>query len=236
MNFVLIAVIAILAIGAVIGWKRGFVDMLFGAVSMILALVLAVIIAPKLGAVVQGNENIMEKLTVKVSEVLNLDELAVEIPDAERLVDNLNLPNAIKDKIVSAEFMEKIELDALAEDASSKMADAVAVFLAKTIITAVCFVVVFVVALILLYLLNKVLDVFAKLPLLKQANQLVGLALGVCQSVLVIWVLFAVITMIGGSEFGQTIFGYISDSKLLDFLYKNNIPMNYITKTAANLF
>lgn len=236
MNFVLIAVIAILAIGAVIGWKRGFVDMLFGAVSMILALVLAVIIAPKLGAVVQGNENIMEKLTVKVSEVLNLDELAVEIPDAERLVDNLNLPNAIKEKITSAEFMEKIELDALAENASSKMADAVAGFLAKTIITAVCFVVVFVVALILLYLLNKVLDVFAKLPLLKQANQLVGLALGVCQSVLVIWVFFAVITMIGGSEFGQTIFGYISDSKLLDFLYKNNIPMNYITKTAANLF
>ncbi len=236
MNFVLIAVIAVLAIGAVIGWKRGFVDMLFGAVSMILALVLAVIIAPKLGAAVQENENIMEKLTVKVSEVLNLDELAVEIPDAERLVDNLNLPNAIKEKITSAEFMEKIELDTLAEDASSKMADAVAVFLAKTIITAVCFVVVFVVALILLYLLNKVLDVFAKLPLLKQANQLVGLALGVCQSVLVIWVLFAVITMIGGSEFGQTMLGYISDSKLLDFLYKNNIPMNYITKTAANLF
>jgi len=236
MNFVLIAVIAILAIGAVIGWKRGFVDMLFGAVSMILALVLAVIIAPKLGAAIQENENIMGKLTVKVSEVLNLDELAVEIPDAERLVDNLNLPNAIKEKITSAEFMEKIELDTLAEDASSKMADAVAVFLAKTIITAVCFVVVFVVALILLYLLNKVLDVFAKLPLLKQANQLVGLALGVCQSVLVIWVLFAVITMIGGSEFGQTMLGYISDSKLLDFLYKNNIPMNYITKTATNLF
>jgi len=152
MNFVLIAVIAILAIGAVIGWKRGFVDMLFGAVSMILALVLAVIIAPKLGAAIQENENIMGKLTVKVSEVLNLDELAVEIPDAERLVDNLNLPNAIKEKITSAEFMEKIELDTLAEDASSKMADAVAVFLAKTIITAVCFVVVFVVALILLYL------------------------------------------------------------------------------------
>ena len=42
MNFVLIAVIAILAIGAVIGWKKGFVDMLFGAVSMILALILAV--------------------------------------------------------------------------------------------------------------------------------------------------------------------------------------------------
>lgn len=236
MNFVLIAVIAILAIGAIIGWKKGFVDMLFGAVSMILALILAVIIAPKLGAAVQQNEGIMDKLTVKVSEVLNLEELAVEVPDADGLVENLNLPDVIKEKITSAEFMEKINIDTFAEDATGKMANAVAVFLAKTIITAVCFVVVFIVALILLYLLNKVLDVFAKLPLLKQANQIAGLALGVCQSVLVIWMFFAVITMIGGSEFGQTMFGYISDSKLLDFLYKNNIPMNYITKTAAELF
>jgi len=45
-----------------------------------------------------------------------------------------------------------------------KMAEVVAAFLAKMIITAVCFVAVYIVALILLYLLNKVLDVFAKLP------------------------------------------------------------------------
>ena len=236
MNFVLIAVLAILAIGAVIGWKKGFVEMLFGAISMILALALAVIFAPKLSAVLQENETIMGKLTVKVSEVLNLDELVVEVPDAERLVDNLNLPNAIKETIVSAEFMEKLELDTLAEDATSKMADAVAALLAKIIITAVCFVVAFVVALLLLYLLNKLLDVVAKLPVLKQANQLAGLALGLCQSILVIWMFFAVITMVGGSEFGQTMFAYISDSNVLDFLYKNNVPMNYITKTAANLF
>ena len=68
MNYVLIAVIAILAIGAVVGWKKGFVDMLFGAVSMIVALILAVIIGPKLGAVVQGSDGIMETLTVKVSD------------------------------------------------------------------------------------------------------------------------------------------------------------------------
>lgn len=236
MNYVLIAVIAILAIGAVVGWKKGFVDMLFGAVSMIVALILAVIIGPKLGAVVQGSDGIMETLTVKVSETLNLEELAVEIPDANVFVENLNLPDVMKEKLSSAEFMEKIELDIIAEDASHKMADAVAVFLAKTIITALCFVIVFVVALILLYLLNKVLDVFAELPLLKQANQLVGLALGFCQGILVVWMFFAVVTVISGTEFGQIVFGYICDSKLLDFLYKNNIPMNYITKAATELF
>lgn len=236
MNYVLIAVIAILATGAIVGWKKGFVDMLFGAVSMLLALALAVIIGPKLGAAVQGSENIMNKLTTKVSATLNLDELAIEIPQADVFIDNLNLPIVIKEKITSSEFVENMEINSLAETASDKMAEVVAVFLAKLIVSAVCFVIVFVVALILIYIADKILDLFTKLPLLKQANQLAGLALGVCQAILVVWMFFAVITMAGGTSFGQTMFGYISDSELLDFLYKNNIPMNYITKTAAKLF
>ena len=71
MNYVLIVVLAILVIGAVVGWKKGFVDMLFGAISMTIALILAIIIGPKLGEFVQDNTGIMEKLTVKVSQHSN---------------------------------------------------------------------------------------------------------------------------------------------------------------------
>ena len=236
MNYVLIIVLVILAIGAIVGWKKGFVDMLFGAVSMTIALILAVLIGPKLGVFVQDNTQMADKLSSKVSQTLNLEELAIEIPEPDALVENLNLPVVVKEKITSAEFAEKLNLDKMAEDASAKMAEVVATFLTKMIIAALCFVIVFVVALILLFLLNKVLDVFAKLPLLKQANQLAGLALGVVQAILVIWLFFAVVTVIGGTEFGQSMFGYINSSKLLSFLYTNNIPMNFITKTVENLF
>lgn len=236
MNYVLIVVIAILAIGAIIGLKKGFVDMLFGTVSMTIALIVAIVIGPKIGAFVQENTGIADKVAVKVSQTLNLEELAIELPEPDAFVDNLNLPEMMKDKITSAEFTEKVNLDKMAEDASRKMAEVVASFLAKMIITAVCFVVVYIVALLLLYLLNKVLDVFAKLPLLKQANQLAGMALGLFQGVLVVWLFFAIITTIGGTEFGQTTFGYINSSKLLSFLYANNVPMNFITKTVTNLF
>jgi len=236
MNYVLIVVIAILAIGAIIGLKKGFVDMLFGAVSMTIALILAIVIGPKLGTFVQENTGFTDKVAAKVTQTLNLEELAIELPEPDDFVANLNLPEVMKDKITSAEFTEKLDLDKVAEDASAKMAEVVAVFLAKMIITALCFVIVYIITLILLYLINKVLDVFAKLPLLKQANQLAGMALGLFQGILVIWLFFAVITVIGGTEFGQTTFGYINDSKLLSFIYTNNIPMNFITKTVANLF
>jgi len=236
MNYVLIVVLAILAIGAIIGWKKGFVDMLFGAVSMTIALILAVLIGPKLGAFIQENTGLVDTLSVKVGQTLNLEDLAIEVPEPDAFVENLNLPAVIKEKITSAEFEEKLNLDKMAEDASKKMAEVVATFLAKTIITALCFVIVFVVALILLFVLNKILDLVAKLPLLKQANQLAGLALGTVQAILIIWLFFAIVTVISGTEFGQSIFGYINSSKLLSFLYTNNIPMNYITKTVANLF
>jgi len=236
MNYVLIIVLAILVIGAVIGWKKGFLDMLFGAVSMTIALILAVLIGPKLGAFIQENTGMTDKLSVKVSQTLNLEDLAIEVPEPDAFIENLNLPVVVKEKITSAEFEEKLNLDKMAEDASRKMAEVVASFLAKMIITALCFVIVFVIALILLFLLNKILDVVVKLPLLKQANQLAGLALGAFQAVLIIWLFFAVVTIISGTEFGQSVFGYINSSKLLSFLYKNNIPMNFITKTVANLF
>ena len=236
MNYVLIVVLAILAIGAIIGWKKGFVDMLFGAVSMTIALILAVLIGPKLGTFVQENTGLTDKLSVKVSQTLNLEDLAIEVPEPDAFVENLNLPEIIKEKLTSEEFEAKLNLDKMAEDASRKMAEVVATFLARTIISALCFVIVFVVALILLFVLNKILDLFAKLPLLKQANQIAGLALGVFQGILVIWLFFAVVTVISGTEFGQNMFGYINSSKLLSFLYANNIPVNFITKTVANLF
>ena len=236
MNYVLIIVLAILVIGAIIGWKKGFLDMLFGAVSMTIALILAVLIGPKLGAFIQENTGMTDRLSVKVSQTLNLEDLAIEVPEPDAFIENLNLPVVVKEKITSAEFEEKLNLDKMAEDASRKMAEVVASFLAKMIITALCFVIVFVIALILLFLLNKILDVVVKLPLLKQANQLAGLALGAFQAVLIIWLFFAVVTIISGTEFGQSVFGYINSSKLLSFLYKNNIPMNFITKTVANLF
>lgn len=236
MNYVLIIVLAILIIGAIVGWKKGFVDMLFGAVSMIVALILAISIGPKLGEYVRENTGVMEKLVVRVNQTLELDERVIEMPEPEQLVENLNLPEILKEKVASAEFMESLNLDEVAENASRKVADGVARFLAKMIINALCYVIVFIATLIILFVLNKILDVFASLPLLKQANQLAGLALGLLQAVLMVWLFFAVITVISGTGFGQAMFGYINESKLLSYLYANNIPMNFITKTAANLF
>ena len=59
MNYVLIIILAALVVSAIYGWNKGFVDMLFGAVSMTVALILAVVIGPKLGEVLQNNETIM---------------------------------------------------------------------------------------------------------------------------------------------------------------------------------
>jgi len=99
MNYVLIIVLAILVIGAVIGWKKGFLDMLFGAVSMTIALILAVLIGPKLGAFIQENTGMTDKLSVKVSQTLNLEDLAIEVPEPDAFIENLNLPVVVRRKL-----------------------------------------------------------------------------------------------------------------------------------------
>ena len=87
-----------------------------------------------------------------------------------------------------------------------------------------------VLAIIALALLCKTLDLLAKLPVLRQINTVAGLAAGIAEGLLLVWVLFAILTMFAGSEFGKDALAMIGENPLLDFLYKNNLVSKYIAR------
>lgn len=235
MNYVLILVILIIATAALIGWKRGLISVIFGLVSMIAALILATIFGPKLSDLIQTKTEVKAKLAVKLSETLKLDELALEFPDGEGFMEKLELPTVLTDMLHTEGLSEKLNLNNLAETASTKVAESISNFLAGLALAAVCYIIVFLVALIILNCLRGVLNIFSKLPLLKEANALGGLVLGLVQGILIIWILFAVVTVFSGTGFGQAVLDYINDSELLSFLYTNNIPMKFIRDAVANV-
>lgn len=228
MNILLIVVLAILIIGIIVGWFRGFTNILFETATTLVAIILAIILCGPVAKAIIKNENLMGKLESKVSSALKLDEAANKVPSADELFKNVNLPSVITDKISSG-------LDEKTQNTAKAAAQATAQFVSRLIIYVACFIVVFIVAIIAIHLLDKFFDLINKLPVVKEVNALVGAAVGFLLALFVVWLFFAVVTLLSSTPFGASMMTQISSSKILNFLYTNNIPMQFITNKVNSL-
>ena len=59
-------------------------------------------------------------------------------------------------------------------------------------------------------------------PIIKGINQYAGLILGAGEGIIIVWVFFLIITIMGNTELGTALNQYIEDSKFLSFIYNNN--------------
>ncbi|EOS27048.1 hypothetical protein C806_00641 [Lachnospiraceae bacterium 3-1] len=81
---------------------------------------------------------------------------------------------------------------------------------------------------ILLGILIHVLDIIAKLPVIESINHMGGLVVGLLEGLLVIWILFFVIALCQGSQWGNQMMQEIQENPLLQWLYQNNILERFL--------
>jgi len=228
MNILLIVVIAILAIGLIVGGVRGFTDMLFETATTLVAIILASLLCSPIANAVIKNEDFMTKIENKVTDVMKLDELAAKTPSAEELFKNMNLPSVITDGIAKS-------IDSQTGVTVKAAAEATSAFIARMIVYVACFIVLVILAIIVLHLLDHIFDLLNKLPVLKELNALAGAVVGLVLALLAVWIFFAIVTLLSSSSFGMSMMEQIAASNFLSFLYNNNIPMQIITNKVGNL-
>lgn len=228
MNVLLIVVLAILVIGIVVGWVRGFTNILFETATTLVAIIVAVILCSPVAKAIMKNEKLMTGLETKITKSLKLDDLANRMPSSEELLKNVGLPSVITKNIAKT-------IDGKTGSTARAAATATSQFLAKMIIYVAVFIVLVIVAIILLHVLDGFFDLLNKLPVLKEVNSLVGAVVGLVFALLMVWLFFAVVTLFGSTGFGASMLESISSNKFLSFLYNNNIPMQFITNRVQNL-
>lgn len=228
MNWVLIAVIAIIAVLGWLGWKKGLIKMVFSLVSTIAALLFAAIFSPVIAGVMKNNEKIVGFFDEKISALIEFSSEEAEENEESRqesLINALPFPEAMKESLMKNNTMENyISMQA------DNFEEYVCRQITNMIINAISFVGTLAVAIIALAVVCSALNILAKLPLLRQLNEAAGLAAGLAEGVLLVWILFVVLTMFTGSEFGQEAMKMISENPLLDFLYKNNLVSKFIAR------
>lgn len=228
MNWILLAVIAILGVMGYVGYRKGFIKMAFSLASTIVALLVAMLFSPVVAGVMKNNDAIVSFFDEKISAVIDLsaENAAVET-EREQMdyIDSLSLPETFKESLSENNTLENY--DAMRANDFEEYACRQ---ITNVTINAIAFVVTLVVVAIGLAVLCFALDLVAKLPLLKQINITAGLAAGVLEGLLIVWILFVVLTMFAGTEFGSESLAMISGNSLLDFLYKNNLVSKFIAR------
>lgn len=232
MNWLLILALGIIGVFAFIGWRVGFVKSVFSLVSTIAVIIITILVSPLVTNMLKENDTISGAIRSKLEQVIDLSGVAENLSSEEEkdpmaFVDGLNLPDSIKDTIKDslADTIAEKEEEAAAfvGDKLNVLESYICERLTNIILNALGFFATFIVAAAGLALLCFVLGLLSKLPVLHQINTLAGVVMGAAEGLVILWIVFIVITMLGSTAFGQNCMAMISESKILSFLYDSNI-------------
>ena len=102
--------------------------------------------------------------------------------------------------------------------------------MAKLLSDIVAFLLAFIVITAVVRIALYILDIIGHLPVIGGLNRLAGGVLGLGTGLIIVWVLFIAITMMYDLSISKLFLQNIEENELLQFLYDNNILMNYLTK------
>ena len=231
MNWLLVVVLVILIGNALVGMKVGIIKTIFSLCSLIVSLVLTVWISPVVNDFMRGNEAFYSNITERVEKMLPFEEEEAKVSEQVSIIEKLPLPQSIRDSLIENNNTEVYKALSI-----NSFKDYVSNYLTGIIINALAFIVTFVIILIALWALSLALNIISKLPLLNQINKTAGLLAGLLHGFIIVWLFFILLTVFGGTEFGQKALQMIGESQVLSIIYNNNFLLRFITSAAKMLF
>ena len=144
------------------------------------------------------------------------------------LIENLPLP----------EFLQDILLDYNNEEGYqglgvSTFQDYLIGFIATGILNVAAFLASVLIVHLLLWLLISALSILANLPVIRVVNRVAGLALGLLQAMLVLWLAFLILSLVSGTGIGIQLMKMVESSTWLNWLYQSNLFLKIVLRASA---
>jgi uncharacterized membrane protein required for colicin V production len=207
----IIGVIIILFL--IIGYKKGLVFCLINLATFIVAIVLAFALCSPVAELVKNTTEIDENMkSFIVSHMPGGEE--IDLKANEQLPEPIR--NAIDGSVTSI------------NEAKEKAIDATATEITNNVLKAICFVAIFFLVKILMFVLKVVSRIFTKIPVIEQINTLGGMIVGALEGLILVYVIFGVISLISPMLTNTAIVDSINDSFFGKMMYNNNVVVKYI--------
>lgn len=211
-----IIIIAVMAGAIFLGVKKGLISCLIDVLAVIIALVLAIMLCKPISNFIIKNTNFDE--TIKNAIVEN-----IPLNDADfKVQENANLPKPVVDYI-----------NGITENASGAKDEAINTIaneLTSGIIMVIAFVGIFIIVRLVLVLIKIVSKLIDKIPGLKQINKLGGGICGAVEGAIIVYAIFAVISIISPMIAETNIIELIQESNIGSAMYNNNAVLKFIYK------
>ena len=205
-----LVILAIIVLCIILGYYRGLTGSLIKILSFVLSIVIAFVLFIPISNLVIENTQIDESLEQSIREMIIGNEQNEEN----------NMPEAITDYI-----SQKVEQ--AADDAKAAVVDSTSRDVAETIVKAGTWIVLFIIARILLVFLKFITSLIARLPIIKQFDKLGGIAYGLIEGLIIVYLLLALVSFIA-PMFDNSIITEIKDSFVGSILYNNNLLLKII--------
>ena len=138
--------------------------------------------------------------------------------------DKINLPESLTEAVKAMPDSELMSVIREYGEASVKEITIrlIAFRLADIVLTATAYLVIMVVVSIVLRVVVAATGLIRRLPVIKQADKLGGLIVGLVEGIAVVWIFFTVVTAISGTQAASNILVQIHGNAILESLYNCN--------------
>lgn len=197
-------VLAIVLLFVFLGYKRGLVKVAFKLCTFFIAIILAFMLYKPIAKIVIENTNIDETIETKITDKI--------LPEGKTDTDEVDLSESLPSIILKN---------------SENTVQSIAKSCSNTLIETACLILIFIIAKIVLKFVTALADLIAKLPILKQFNKLGGTIYGIIEGLFIVFVGFAVISLIA-PMLDVSVLEAINSSTLGSICYNNNILLKII--------
>ena len=226
-NFLLAAVIAILVISAVNGYRKGFLRIAISLFNIILVICIVTVISPYISNYLTNHTKVYDHLKQKVVEVFADNNAQYDNTIEEnqiKTIESYDLPEIITSCLINNNTSEVYH-----ELMVTLFEEYVAGYLAKMIINAISFIGCFLMLWIFIWFILFSADIIARIPIIKGFNKLLGLFAGLVKGLLIVWVGFFIAIIFFGNTIGSKMIASINSSVILTLLFNNNLLAKFIT-------
>lgn len=227
-NVIDILGILVVVISAIIAFKKGFVKTFFDFISTFIAIVLAFSLCNFGVQLIKENTTIDEWLEEALNKSLNVSEekneeyvLEEDYTTSDNANNNFltetleNLPQNIKEIVGLEEYKETAKISIIENSI-------------EIILKILSWIIIYVLARLILWLLCLIFNGIMSIPFLKQINNMAGLVLGAVVGLFRIYIFLAFVSFLTSVVTMDSFMELIKNSMIISVMYENNILISLI--------
>lgn len=233
MNFMDYSFLAILILSGLAGAYQGLVRMAVGIISVIFTFAISTTYYTQVANVIKEKTPIYRMLKNSISA--NMDKSITSMQGMDKLTQlNDNIVNTLIGMVHVPPFlrnfiMKQIHID-ISHINTKGLIDMMSANAADIFVKVLGFIILFASIQFIFTIAQTGLGAVFQLPILSEVNILGGVALGVLQGFVTLFVICAAWSMLSGSGMYKEVFVDLNASKYAKWFYDNNLLLEYLVK------